>query len=482
MLPQRGLLIALEGTDKVGKSTQREKIGKFFEEAGFRVVYTREPGGTPLGEKLRDFLFAERARQGQDFSDLAEALIFFAARDMHLREVIVPALERGDVVITDRYVDSSFAYQAAGGGVPVSTLNHLTDWVCGDVFPDMTFLLTATHATKLARASRDGRVDAMEAKGQEYYDRADAAYLELANERPDSYSVIDANVEIEQVWAQIMPVLMDVVNNYRKRPEPVVVGHVELHGQEPLTAEQLADRASGIWPTAPATPESLFGSDTISFRGTKAVTFKPQYCVSGSKDKPDVPYEPTGQVVVEYTASGLEFRSTAYPFWVIPTEPQPVIDTNVSSALFGAAGGNVIDIMIVSDDKAIATHYYNAGDASIYPIDTGADEIPTSYGRSHTPASAPHVHDPIDILNGTSKIAQATIGEAVLIEPGLAGRCDHGVEYRQLNDGRHELHMVILAEDPQPLTSAKAIASVFLRDKIGIDTDGGNLTDPGEEG
>lgn len=213
-IQRKGLFVALEGADFAGKTTQRFYVAQVFEAAGFKVITTREPGGTPLAEEIRETLLKPR---DETFHPLAETLMFFAARHQHMQEVILPNLQAGNIVMTDRFVDSTYAYQSAGGGVDEETIDRLTDMVVGDNHPDMTFMLTLPRDVAKLRAASRGALDRIEGQPEEYYIKAQEAYLRRAQKYPERYTIIDASVSIEQVQAQILPVLMKLVNDLRPR-------------------------------------------------------------------------------------------------------------------------------------------------------------------------------------------------------------------------------------------------------------------------
>lgn len=457
MTQQRGYLIALEGTDKVGKSAQHKKIGKHFIDAGFEVVYTREPGGTPLGEKLRAFLFAER-QAGEPISDIAELLTFFAARDMNIRQVIEPALARGAIVITDRFVDSSYAYQIAGGGAPVALIDALTEHVCGPVLPDMTFILTASPEVKLSRAE-DGKRDAMELKGEAYYQRAEAAYLDLANQNPERYRIIDANVGIEQVFAQILPTLGEIDRNIRKRPstsieEMMAAGanaDIEPGGAMEVIKPIPTENCPDLWPAGGV--EVLPGFFIIPQVGTAVP--------EGA---------PVGHLFVEYV-EGLSFKNAVIPFWVETSwnsAHQYILGTEVTGNLMRTLltsltteQGSVVDVMIVVDNFSVNFGSHFMVSTSRYPVERWQD-LRCGVSQQFVPEPArPHDH-------AESRIAEAVRGATAVFTPldefplqRLDG-IEQSVRYTELDDGRKELHVVIAAYNPDPHATLNAIVDCMV--------------------
>lgn len=185
----RGFFIALEGGEGAGKSTQARRLADTLRAAGREVVLTREPGGSPGAEDIRKLLVTGDAAR---WSPLTEALLMYAAREDHLNVTIRPALARGAVVITDRFADSSEAYQGAGGGVTAEALNALRAMVVGGDEPDLTLIFDLPVAAGLARAAARGGDARFESKGADYHQRLRDAYLAIAARRKDSAVLIDA--------------------------------------------------------------------------------------------------------------------------------------------------------------------------------------------------------------------------------------------------------------------------------------------------
>ncbi|MDY0021320.1 dTMP kinase [Arenimonas caeni] len=184
-----GLLITLEGGEGAGKSTVLEALKAVLAEGGREVVCTREPGGTPEGEAIRELLL----RPGQHLVPEAELLLMFAARAQLVRQVIRPALARGAAVLADRFTDASFAYQGGGRGLDTGHIAELERWAAG-LRPDLTFLLDVGVAQGLARArSRGGEPDRIESEREEFFERVRAAYLARARAEPARFRVIDAS-------------------------------------------------------------------------------------------------------------------------------------------------------------------------------------------------------------------------------------------------------------------------------------------------
>jgi dTMP kinase len=196
-----GLFISFEGIDGVGKSTQADLLESWLKEQGKTVVRTLEPGGTEVGVEIRKILLHHRG----DLAPRAEAALFAADRAHHVASKIRPALERGEIVITDRYFDSSVAYQGAGRELSQKEVRDLSLWAVGGLLPDLTVLLDLPAG--VARNRRDGsgtEPDRLESEKLEFFERARAAYLELAKAEPERFLVVDAAASIEEMQALIV--------------------------------------------------------------------------------------------------------------------------------------------------------------------------------------------------------------------------------------------------------------------------------------
>ena len=217
-----GLFVSFEGVDGVGKTTQVERLRAYLEAQGRTVVVTREPGGTALGKAIRQLLLhgvtspvpagggcrqqptgggSASEPQPVDIAPRAEALLFAADRAQHVAETIRPALERGEVVITDRYLDSSLAYQAGGRELTLKEIRDLSLWATNNLLPDRTYLLDMDPT--LSHHRLEHAEDRMESAGDDFQSRTRQAFLDLAAAEPDRFRVIDASQSIEAVWAAI---------------------------------------------------------------------------------------------------------------------------------------------------------------------------------------------------------------------------------------------------------------------------------------
>lgn len=197
---ETGKFITFEGIEGVGKSTNIGHLVRVIENHGHAVLTTREPGGTPMAERIRD-LVAEHGDEA--VPDIAELLLVFAARALHVNNVIQPALAAGTWVICDRFTDSSRAYQGGGRGLALDDINRLADWVHGGLTPDLTILLDAPVETGMQRAGRRSDPDRFESEQSEFFTRARATYLQLAQSEPERFVVVDATRSLEDVRASI---------------------------------------------------------------------------------------------------------------------------------------------------------------------------------------------------------------------------------------------------------------------------------------
>jgi dTMP kinase len=193
-----GKFITFEGIDGAGKSSHIAGVVDFLRRHGRSVVSTREPGGTPLGEKLRGLLLSEAMHLE------TEALLMFAARREHLAQLIEPALARGDWVVCDRFSDATYAYQGGGRGLDKTKFSQLEQWVHGHLQPDLTFLFDLPPAVAGQRIAAQGRqLDRFEQERADFHSRVRQAYLERAAQSPQRMVVIDADQRLEGIREQI---------------------------------------------------------------------------------------------------------------------------------------------------------------------------------------------------------------------------------------------------------------------------------------
>ena len=206
----RGKFITVEGIEGVGKSTNIDFLSSIIEEAGFSVLRTREPGGTPMAERIRQMLL----EHGEEpLPDIAELLLFFASRSLHIDNKIRPALAAGQWVVCDRFTDASRAYQGHGRGFGLERINLMAEWVQGDLQPDLTLLLDAPPDIAMERTEKRGAADRLDSEAASFYQRARDGYLGLAAAEPDRFAVIDASQELEQVQPAIAVAINRLLSN-----------------------------------------------------------------------------------------------------------------------------------------------------------------------------------------------------------------------------------------------------------------------------
>ncbi|EKT4524333.1 dTMP kinase [Pseudomonas putida] len=207
-----GLFITLEGPEGAGKSTNREYLAERLREQGLDVVLTREPGGTPLAERIRELLLAPSV---EAMAADTELLLVFAARAQHLAEVIRPALARGAVVLCDRFTDATYAYQGGGRGLSQERIATLETFVQGALRPDLTLVFDLPVEVGLARAAARGRLDRFEQEGQAFFEAVRQAYLQRAGREPQRYRLLDAAQPLEAVQRAIDALLPGILERCR---------------------------------------------------------------------------------------------------------------------------------------------------------------------------------------------------------------------------------------------------------------------------
>lgn len=217
-LKHRGVFITLEGIDGTGKSTQVRLLVHYLRRQGYGVRATREPGGTRVGEKVRDVLLASRT---DDLTNLAEIALMYAARAQHVEEVVKPALARGAIVVSDRFNDSSFAYQGYGRKLGIETVRAFDRVVCGTVQPDLTIVLDLDPRVALARARgretrRNSRHGRFEAQGLAFHRRVRSGYLEIARREPRRVKFVGADRPISQVHTEIRQIVDEFLTRHKR--------------------------------------------------------------------------------------------------------------------------------------------------------------------------------------------------------------------------------------------------------------------------
>jgi len=200
MTATKGKFITVEGIEGAGKSTNLELIKQLLEDAGQQVLFTREPGGTPLGEEVRELLLGHK-HDGMAYE--TELLLMFGSRAEHLNRKICPALEGGTWVLCDRFTDATYAYQGGGRGISTERIQVLEQWVQGDLRPDLTLILDLPVEIGLDRAGKRSAPDRFESEVTCFFEDVRCAYLAIAEAEPERVKVIDASLSLSEVQAQI---------------------------------------------------------------------------------------------------------------------------------------------------------------------------------------------------------------------------------------------------------------------------------------
>tara|TARA_R110001583_G_scaffold60591_2_gene179861 strand:- start:562 stop:1218 length:657 start_codon:yes stop_codon:yes gene_type:complete len=211
-LPRKGRFITVEGTEGVGKSTNMNFIRELLDTANIPHIVSREPGGTPLAEEIRNVLVVPREEK---MCELSELLLVFAARAQHINQLIRPALERGEWVLCDRFTDATFAYQGAGRGLSTAVISSLQDMVQGELRPDCTVLLDAPVDVGMARAGARGALDRFEQEKHTFFEKVRAGYLERVAAEPERFRLIDASAELASVQREIAAALQPQITAYQ---------------------------------------------------------------------------------------------------------------------------------------------------------------------------------------------------------------------------------------------------------------------------
>ena len=200
----KGKFITIEGTEGAGKSTNIQYVQDYLQAKNIHFIATREPGGTAIGEKIRDLLLD---KQNTSLCEDAELLLMFAARSQHLHELIIPALNAGTWVLSDRFTDASYAYQGGGRGLSWNKIAQLEQWVQGDLRPDATILLDVPVEQGMERVRKRGETDRFEEEHISFFKRVRETYLKLARENPQRFHVIDTQPPIDEVYQQLGKVM-----------------------------------------------------------------------------------------------------------------------------------------------------------------------------------------------------------------------------------------------------------------------------------
>lgn len=206
------MFITLEGPEGAGKSTNREYLAQRLRDQGMRVLLTREPGGTPLAERIRELLLEPSE---EPMAADTELLLVFAARAQHLAQVIRPALQRGEVVICDRFTDATYAYQGGGRGLSIERIAQLESFVQGELRPDLTLVFDLPVEIGLQRAVARGRLDRFEQEQRSFFEAVRSSYLQRAADYPQRYRVLDAAQPLEQVQVALDQLLPEILAHVR---------------------------------------------------------------------------------------------------------------------------------------------------------------------------------------------------------------------------------------------------------------------------
>jgi len=215
--PYKGFFLALEGIDGAGKTSTRQWIYDWFSVHRITPVMTREPGGTPMAELIREIILTERPSYDQ-LTPMAETLLFMASRHQHLTELVLPRLNEGRVVVTDRFCDSTFCYQGAGRGLDVTLLQSLHKQALDDIRPDLTIVLDGAPEVFRKRLEARGDMNRLDNTSLKFQQDSRELFLAFAAAAPDRYAVINAELSFEQVTAQLIPHLMTVLGTVWSRP------------------------------------------------------------------------------------------------------------------------------------------------------------------------------------------------------------------------------------------------------------------------
>ena len=199
------MFLTVEGVEGVGKSTHIETIKNFLDERDTPCILTREPGGTPVAERIRELLLA--VHEDEALCELSELLLVFAARAQHLERVVKPALAQGKWVICDRFTDATYAYQGGGRGLDVAIIARLESLVQGELKPDLTIILDLDPRIGIQRASERGELDRFEREQIEFFDKVRQRYLDIAAADPQRCAVIDAGNDLATVSSELRKIL-----------------------------------------------------------------------------------------------------------------------------------------------------------------------------------------------------------------------------------------------------------------------------------
>ncbi|HEX9758637.1 MAG TPA: dTMP kinase [Nitrospiria bacterium] len=208
-----GLFVTFEGIEGSGKSTQIQKLGYALNREGLSTVVTREPGGTPIGEKIREIILDKNY---QKMASKTELFLYLSSRAQHIAELIQPSLEKGEIVISDRFSDATLAYQGNGRGRDTEQLNQLNSFILNGLEPDLTFLLDIDVSKGLSRIKKRGPLNRLDQENLEFHQRVREGYLQIAKENPKRIQVLSGGNDSETIHKEIMQILIPYLTDYRQ--------------------------------------------------------------------------------------------------------------------------------------------------------------------------------------------------------------------------------------------------------------------------
>jgi dTMP kinase len=208
---KKGLFITLEGVEGAGKSTAAEYLAQQLQKANIKFILTREPGGTEIAEKIRKVILDHYQEKMHPDTEM---LLYFASRSQHLNQVIIPALERGDWVVCDRFTDATYAYQGGGRGLAPEKISILEKWVQGELRPNYTLLFDVDVTIGLKRIKKYRHLDRIETEEKVFFEKVRDFYLRLARQEPERFFTINADKNFTSVKNQLVNVLEQIINNW----------------------------------------------------------------------------------------------------------------------------------------------------------------------------------------------------------------------------------------------------------------------------